>query len=120
MDTTKVDVTWRAVYSDGTVMDNYEDGRKNTFYDIEQGRLKRMDILVNGKPQMSFTFHPEIMRLILFKRHRVEYGRGITKKQWLFFGFQMTVKGTNYQCLWSIDLNTHEIDVVDKARRVVQ
>jgi hypothetical protein len=95
-------VTWQAVYNDGFVLPQYDDGRVNKYPDIDRTKLERFELLKDGKVFYSLTLN-EGQRLIY--RRRTLLRMGVTKdapkarEVIHLIGYQVTVSGKNFVVL---------------------
>ena len=88
--------TWRAVYSDGEILNQYnEEGIANQYPDIDRQRLVTFEIW--EKEKLIFRLHLEESRRLIYRR-RVAQNMLTGKKVVVFLvGWQTTINGENVQ-----------------------
>jgi hypothetical protein len=89
---------WRAEYSDGSWLDQYnEDGAENKYVNIDRSRLAKFFIFQNKKVKLVVHLDKPERRLIYRRRASVGVtgGRGVV----YLVGWQETVDGKNFQCV---------------------
>lgn len=87
---------WRAVYNDGSFLNQYnDDGTNNKYPDIDRVKLEFFE-LWNGE-KLLFRLHLEEGRRLIYRRRvGVAMGVGVTRVIYLV-GWQQTINGVNVQ-----------------------
>lgn len=108
-------LTWRAVYKDSTVLNQYNpDGTKNRYNDIDREDLVQFMLLnAEGKPVVIIHLD-EKKKLIWRMRVEVKLSKGISQRVHLV-GWQENRRGVNVQMICAIFPDGH-IEIVDRFR----
>ncbi len=82
-------ITWQALYNDDKVLKQFNaDGTENKYKDIDRYRLRRFDLVSDGKPVYSVYLHTG-QRLIYRRRHFIK----ANGERWVVYlvGWQLTI-----------------------------
>jgi len=92
-----LDLQWKAIYSDGTELNQYENGQELSYYKIDQSKLKFFDLIDGDKT---------VLRLHLFGGRKLIYRRRViitqqTGEQRVIYlvGWQKNINGENVQSI---------------------
>lgn len=87
---------WRAIYSDGTYLDEYKaDGTPNKYYDIDRTKLAQFEFFKNDKSIYRLVLEPG-QTLIYRRRPRADPGGNILYVFYMI-GWQQKIMGQNIQ-----------------------
>jgi hypothetical protein len=86
---------WKAVYTDGTHLDQIEEsGDKNEYKDIDRDKLQAFELWDEDKRVISLRFSKG--QRLIWRRRTIMSPGGIVQ-QFHIIGKQQTVNGKNYQ-----------------------
>ena len=92
------DFRWRAIYSDGSYLDEYKaDGTPNKYYDIDRTKLSIFEFFKEGKSIYRLHLEPG-QTLIYRRRPRADPGGNILYVFYMI-GWQQKIKGENIQSI---------------------
>lgn len=103
---------WKAVYTDGTYLDQIEpSGKKNVYADIQRDKLHSFELWDKNKRVISLRFF-ENQRLIW--RRRVLMSAGKATETIHIIGKQQTVNGKNYQGILAVFESDGRVEVAER------
>jgi len=110
--------TWKAVYSDGTCLSQFADGKKHIYPDIDRSKLVKFVLIdpANDKPVLVLNLHRG-QKLIYRMRVALHYAfgprGGIGAERVYLVGWQENRNGTNVQCIFFVFEDGH-VEVRDR------
>ena len=102
---------WRAVYSDDSFLDQYENGTENKYTDIDRSKLKLFALFRNGNPAIVIHLDSN-KRLIYRKRVALHFTPERYEEVIYLVGWQENIKGMNVQSL-SVLFPDGRVEVTD-------
>jgi hypothetical protein len=93
-----MELIWKAVYTDGSSLDQYNDGKVSKYTDIDRTKLQFFELW--DKDKLILRLHLEPGRRLIFRK-RVEQQIMTSEKKTMFWmvGWQQTIKGENVQSI---------------------
>ena len=105
-------IQWRALYGDGTYLDQFEGDRENSYFDIDRSKLIGFGLRKDGR--FIHVVHLELGQRLIYRR-RV-FMRDDTPDPIVFYlvGWQQTVADVNVQSIAVIHESTGETHMIGR------
>jgi hypothetical protein len=94
-------IFWRAVYNDGTVLNQHEDGKENRYQDIDRNKLVRFDLCIDNRTFLSIRIKTPRQQLIFRRRTEMQMGQTY-RTVVIIAGWHMQLHGENVQSIHAI------------------
>ena len=88
---------WKAIYSDGTELNQHENGQELSYYKIDQSKLKFFSLINNGK--VVLVLHIFDGRKLIYRRRVMIHQHTGEQEVIYLVGWQKNINGENVQSI---------------------
>ena len=106
-------VEWKAIYNDGTEYNQYENGKANSYAEIDRSRLSQFVLHENNKPLI--VIHLDKRKKLIYRRRVAKHVFGGKEEVVYIVGWQEHINCMNIQSISFLFEDGH-IEVLDRFK----